>query len=81
MTKTITARLTYNDTGRRRWKRMQKRARPDIHHVNSTMHQSGQAAWRMQKWARLNIRYLAAMTVSVRYQAVGESYAWIMAQT
>jgi len=43
-------------TKKERWKRMQKRARPDIRHAIPTVRPNGQPTRRMQKWARLNIR-------------------------
>ena len=43
-------------TRRKKRKRMQKRARPDIRHAILTVRQNGQSTRRMQKWARLNIR-------------------------
>jgi len=49
-------RWTCNARERRR-ARMQKRARPDIHHVSSIVRRKGQATRRMQKWAQLNIRH------------------------
>jgi len=55
-----------NDTRQERWKRMQKRVRPDIRHAIPTARLNEWSTRWMQKWARLNIHRLRSRTARHR---------------